>query len=57
MWYYQKQKIGVHLMMFWCMMFAEVVGAIEDTLSPKILELALGITTFNTNNNNFNSLP
>jgi hypothetical protein len=34
------------LMMFWCMMFAGVVGAIEDTLSSKILELALRMQTF-----------
>jgi hypothetical protein len=33
-------------MMFWCMMFAGVVGAIEDTLLPKILELALHMPTF-----------
>ncbi len=33
-------------MMFWCMMFAGVVGTIEDTLSPKILELALSMPTF-----------
>jgi hypothetical protein len=42
MWYCQKQKNGrTFLMMFWCMMFAGVFGAIEDTLPPKILELAL----------------
>ncbi len=28
------------------MMFTRVVGAIEDTLAPKILELALCIPTF-----------
>jgi hypothetical protein len=28
------------------MMFAGVVGTIEDTLLPKILELALGMSTF-----------
>jgi hypothetical protein len=33
-------------MMFWCMMFTGVVGAIEDTLLPKILELALCISRF-----------
>jgi hypothetical protein len=33
-------------MMFWCMMFAGVVGMIEDTLLPKILELALCMPTF-----------
>ncbi len=33
-------------MMFWCMMFAGVVDKIEDTLSPKILELALLMPTF-----------
>jgi hypothetical protein len=32
--------------MLWCMMYAGVVGAIEDTLSPKILELALRMSTF-----------
>jgi hypothetical protein len=34
------------MMMIWCMMFSGVVGAIEDTLLPKILELALGMPTF-----------
>jgi hypothetical protein len=34
------------LKMCWCMMFAGVVGAIEDTLLPKILELALRRSTF-----------
>jgi hypothetical protein len=33
-------------MMFWCMMFAGVVGTIEDTLLPKILELALRMLIF-----------
>jgi hypothetical protein len=33
-------------MMFWGMMFAGGVGAIENTLAPKILELALCIPTF-----------
>ncbi len=33
-------------MMFWCMMFAGVVSAIEDTLFPKILELVLGMPIF-----------
>jgi hypothetical protein len=33
-------------MMFWCMMFAGVVGVIEDTLLPKILELALCMSTY-----------
>jgi hypothetical protein len=32
--------------MFWCMMFAGVVGTIEDTLLPKILILALCMPTF-----------
>ncbi len=42
-----KNKTRVYmLMMFWCMMFAGTVGAIEDTLSPKILELALCMLTF-----------
>jgi hypothetical protein len=34
------------LMMFWGMMFAGAVGAIENTLAPKILELVLCIPTF-----------
>jgi hypothetical protein len=34
------------LTMFWCMMFAGVVGAIEDSLSPKILELMLRMPKF-----------
>jgi hypothetical protein len=34
-------------MMFWCMMFAGVVNAIEYTLLSKILELALRVPTFN----------
>jgi hypothetical protein len=34
------------LMTFWCMVFAGVIGAIEDTLLPKILELALCMPTF-----------
>jgi hypothetical protein len=34
------------LVMFWCMMFAGVVGAFEYTLPPKILELALLVPTF-----------
>jgi hypothetical protein len=33
-------------MIFWCMMFAGVVGAIEDTFLPKILESALRMMTF-----------
>ncbi len=33
-------------MMSWCMMCAGVVGAIEDTLPPKILESALRMLTF-----------
>jgi hypothetical protein len=33
-------------MMFWCMMFAGVVSAIEDTLLPKMLELVLRMPTF-----------
>jgi hypothetical protein len=42
-----KNKKWVYiLMMFWCIMFAGVVGAIEDTLLPKILELALLMLTF-----------
>jgi hypothetical protein len=37
--------MGVFLQ-FWCMMFTGVVGTIEDTLLPKILELALCMPTF-----------
>jgi hypothetical protein len=34
-------------MMFWCMMFDGVlIGTIEDTLLPKILELALRMSKF-----------
>jgi hypothetical protein len=44
----KNKKWACILMMFWCMMFAGVVGAIEDTLLPKILELALHMTTFET---------
>jgi hypothetical protein len=46
MWYCQKQKWAYNLIMFWGMMFAGVIGAIEDTLLPKILELALCMLTF-----------
>jgi hypothetical protein len=42
----KNKKWAYILMMFWCMMFAEVVGAIEDTLPPKILELVLRMLTF-----------
>ncbi len=42
-----KNKKWVHIfMMFWCIMFAGVVRTIEDTLPPKILELALRMLTF-----------
>jgi hypothetical protein len=41
-----KKKWVYILMMFWCMMLAGVVGAIEDTLPPKILELALRMSVF-----------
>jgi hypothetical protein len=34
------------LIMFWGVMFAGVVGTIENTLVPKILELALCVPTF-----------
>ncbi len=41
-----KTKKGANiLMMFWGMMFAGVVCAIENTLAPKILELALCVPT------------
>jgi hypothetical protein len=42
----KNKKWAYILMMFWCMMFAGVVGTIEDTLPPKILELALCMPTF-----------
>jgi hypothetical protein len=42
----KNKKMGNHLMMFWCMMFAGVVSVIKDTLVPKILELALCMSTF-----------
>jgi hypothetical protein len=42
----KNKKWAYIFMMFWCMMFAGVVGAIEETLSPKILELTLHMSTF-----------
>jgi hypothetical protein len=42
----KNKKWAYILMMFWCMMFAGVVGAIEDALLPKILELVLQMPTF-----------
>ncbi len=42
----QNKKWVYILIMFWCMIFAGVVGAIKDTLLPKILELALLMSTF-----------
>jgi hypothetical protein len=42
----KNKKWAYILMMFWCMMFAGVVAAIEDTLLQKILELALCKLTF-----------
>jgi hypothetical protein len=42
----KAKKWAYILMVFWCMMFAGVVGTIEDTLPPKILELALRMSTF-----------
>jgi hypothetical protein len=41
-----KKKWANILLMFWCMMFAGVVGAIEYTFQSKILELALRVPTF-----------
>jgi hypothetical protein len=41
-----KKKRANILMMFWGMMLAGVVSAIENTLAPKILELALCVPTF-----------
>jgi hypothetical protein len=38
--------MGEHFDDVWCMMFAGVVGTIENTLMPKILELALHVPTF-----------
>jgi hypothetical protein len=44
----KNKKLVIILMMFWGMMFAGVgvVGTIENTLAPKILELALCVPTF-----------
>jgi hypothetical protein len=42
----KNKKWAYILMMFCCMMFAGSIGAIEDTLPPKILELALCVPTF-----------
>jgi hypothetical protein len=42
----KNKKWAYILMIFWCMMFAGVVGAIEDTLFPRILELVLRMSTF-----------
>ncbi len=42
----KNQKCTYILMMFWCMMCAGVVGTIEDSLLPKILELTLCMSTF-----------
>jgi hypothetical protein len=41
-----KNKKRAYILMFWCMMFAGVVGAIEDTLLPKILQLVSRMSTF-----------
>jgi hypothetical protein len=41
----KNKKWAYILMMFWRMMFAGVVGAIEDTLLPRILELVLRMST------------
>ncbi len=42
-----KNKKQANILMFWGMMFTGVVSAIENTLAPKILELALRVLTFN----------
>jgi hypothetical protein len=42
----ENKKRAYILMMFWGMMFTGVAGAIENTLAPRILELALFIPTF-----------
>ena len=42
----KTKKWAFILMMFWCMMFAGVVGTIKCTLLPKILESALRMPTF-----------
>jgi hypothetical protein len=42
----KNKKWAYILMMFWCMMFARVVSVNEDTLLPRILELALRMSTF-----------
>jgi hypothetical protein len=44
--YCQNKKWANILMMFWGMMFAGVVGMIENTVAPKILELALSVPSF-----------
>jgi hypothetical protein len=41
----KSKKTGKHFDV-WGMMFAGVVGAIENTLVPKILELVLWVLTF-----------
>jgi hypothetical protein len=41
----KNKKWANILMMFWGMMFAGVIGAIENTLVLKILELALCVPT------------
>jgi hypothetical protein len=42
----KNKKWANILMMFWGMMFTGVVGAIENTLAPKILELVLCVPIF-----------
>ncbi len=38
---------GVHLlMMFGCMVFAGIVGSVEDAFAPEVLELLLSIPAF-----------
>ncbi len=42
-----KDVEGTHLlMMLGCMVFAGVVGSVEDAFAPKVPELALSIPTF-----------
>ncbi len=42
-----KEVGGVHLlMMLGCMVFAGVVGSVEDAFAPNVTELALSIPAF-----------
>jgi hypothetical protein len=42
-----KDVEGMHLlMMLGCMVFAGIVGSVEDAFAPKVSELALSIPAF-----------